>query len=180
MGFGFESPDRPEARAGFLALIVEACSRYAKVANATTAQKYSALAARARTRLEQRHPSLGMHATADAINAGVLSAEAISAALAPGGSLGEPVQLPSLSNFESFFVLRALAAANATEHALFLVVRRALRPGAACQPPSAHRSRRNGTGAGCSSWVPPQLGSVMIRSGKMLRFSASMTPRSTP
>ena len=48
-----------------------------------------------------------MHAAADAINANVTTAAEATAMLDDPRFFGDPLQLPSLSPFESFFLLRA-------------------------------------------------------------------------
>ena len=48
-----------------------------------------------------------MHAICDAIIAGFLTHDELLAVLGPEGPLDDPLQLPSLSNFESFFLLKA-------------------------------------------------------------------------
>ena len=128
MGFGFEFCDIPEGQKAFRALTIEACTRFAKVlrqlGNSSAAEEYSSLAAGYIRELRadpKWFASWGMHATADAINAGFMSPAEVRAAVAQ--SLSDPLQLPSLSNFESFFVLRALASANESALAMGLVRR---------------------------------------------------------
>ena len=62
-----------------------------------------------------------MHATGDAINAGFMTHAETAAAVA--NAMSDPLQLPSLSNFESYFVLKALATANESTLAMGLVRR---------------------------------------------------------
>ena len=128
MGFGFEFCDTPQAQKAFRALTIEACTRFAKamrqLGNHTAAEEYSSLAAGYIKELRanpQWYRSWGMHSLGDAINAGFMSPTEIRAAVAQ--SLSDPLQLPSLSNFESFFVLRALARANESALAMGLVRR---------------------------------------------------------
>ena len=132
MGFGFEFCDCAEAQKAFRALTIEACSRFAAVektqGNTTAATLYGnaaqSLIATIRAESTVSKPwyeSWGMHATADAINAGFMTTKEIQCAVAL--SLSDPLQLPSLSNFGSFFVLRALGKANASALALGLVRR---------------------------------------------------------
>lgn len=131
MGFGFESPDRPEAFRAFRALIVEASSRYATVieargTNASAVAKYTALAVmltqQARSSGPNWYKEYGPHASADAINAGMVTANEAEDIL-ENGALSDPVQLTSLSNFESYFLLKAFASINASSQALYLVHR---------------------------------------------------------
>ena len=50
----------------------------------------------------------GLHASGDAVIAGMVSPAECAAMLGEGGVFADPAQLPSLSNFESFFILKAL------------------------------------------------------------------------
>lgn len=128
IGFGFEFPDIAEAQLAFRALTIEACSRWSgvmqQIGNVSAAKEYHELASNyiAELKLDPDWwKKWGMHASADAINAGILThgeTEAIVTAY-----LSDRFQLPSLSNFESHFVLRALGAANASDQALALVRR---------------------------------------------------------
>eukprot|EP00041_Stephanoeca_diplocostata_P005151 m.57440 g.57440 ORF g.57440 m.57440 type:complete len:563 (-) comp15606_c0_seq8:2219-3907(-) len=121
MGFGFESPNRPEAIRAFNALLVDAAKRYASVCrtvfeNNTAADRYDFVAT-AVTRMIRAdgtpwYAHFGMHASADAINAGLASPADAAAML--NGVFSDPLQLPSLSNFGSYFVLQALGKINAT------------------------------------------------------------------
>ena len=134
MGFGFEFCDKPEAQRAFRALTLEACARFGAVeasqGNATAAARYGGAAKSIAASIRGEgsgdpatpwYAGWGMHATADAINAGFMSEAEIKGAVAL--SLSDPLQLPSLSNFDSFFVLRALRRANASALAMGLVRR---------------------------------------------------------
>lgn len=130
MGFGFESPDRPEAFRAFLALLVGASRRYASaidaLGNTTASTKYTALSdnitARCRTS-PSWFEEWGMHASADAITAGLVTPAEVAAMLSDKGAFGDPLQLPSLSIFETYFVLQAFGKINATTQAVYLIKR---------------------------------------------------------
>jgi alpha-L-rhamnosidase len=130
MGFGFQSPDRPEAFRAFLALLAGASRRYATVigalGNTTAATVYHSLAQNVTSRIRNGtdwFSKWGMHASADAINAGLVTPIEAAAMLGNMGVFGDPLQLPSLSIFESFFVLRAFGKVNATLQAMYLIKR---------------------------------------------------------
>ena len=131
MGFGFESPNLPEARQAFRALLVGAARRYSavigKLGNQTAETKYGEMAAVVEKEIRSAgrwwFDSFGMHASADAIIAGFVTAAESAAMVGPGGVFDDPAQLPSLSCFESFFILKALGSIGATEQAAYLVHR---------------------------------------------------------
>ena len=98
---GFESPDRPEAFRSFLALLTGASSRYSdtigKLGNATAAAKYRKMADDLTSRIRggsDWHAAWGMHASADAINAGIVQPSEVAAMLdEANGVLGDPLQV---------------------------------------------------------------------------------------
>lgn len=128
LGFGFEFPDQPEAQRAFRALTIEACHRYglalAAMGNKTGGALYTGYAA-AYMRDIRKDASWtatwGMHASADLINTRLLTAAEEKLLL--DLHLSDPLQLPSLSNFESYFVLRALSFVHAPDVSLALVRR---------------------------------------------------------
>jgi len=67
--------------------------------------------------------SWGMHASADAVIAGIVSNDEAAAMLAEGGAFSDPLALPSQSNFESYFILKALGMVGAADEAAYLVHR---------------------------------------------------------
>lgn len=131
MGFGFESPDRPEARRAFRMLLIEASSRYSVIiescGNRTAAKKYadmaSELTSKAKSSGSDWLKEYGLHAAADAVNAGIVSKAEAATLLAPGGAFADPLQLPSLSLFESYFILKALGKMKASTEAMYLIHR---------------------------------------------------------
>jgi hypothetical protein len=137
VGFGFEFPDIPHAQYAFRALVVEACARYADalengLKNSTGAAEWRALATKYKTKIRSEgtkgsewYASWGMHAGADAINAKITTAAEEQAMLTDPSVFGDPLQLPSLSPFESFFLLRAFGKVGTTaaDHALYLMKR---------------------------------------------------------
>eukprot|EP01043_Picozoa_sp_COSAG02_P052840 COSAG02_NODE_5754_length_4063_cov_16.384208_2_plen_896_part_00 len=138
MGFGFESPNLPEARNAFKALLVGTARRYSaaigKLGNQTAGKTYAALAAKVEKDIKTTdggggrsadpwYKDWGMHASSDAVIAGIVSPAEGKAMLADDGVFGDPLQLPSLSNFESFFILKALGALKASVQAGYLVHR---------------------------------------------------------
>jgi hypothetical protein len=131
MGFGFESPNLPEARNAFKALLVGASKRYSaaigKLGNESAAKTYATLAAAVEKDIKAAGPTwykgFGMHSSADAVLAGIVSPAEGAAMLADDGVFGDPLQLPSLSNFESFFILKALGALKAPAQAGYLAHR---------------------------------------------------------
>ena len=112
-------------------LLIEASSRYSAIigtlGNATAAAKYLALATTLTTKAKAPGSgwleAYGLHAAADAINAGIVSDAEAAALLAPGGAFADPLQLPSLSLFESYFVLKALGKIKAGKVAMYLIHR---------------------------------------------------------
>lgn len=119
---GFESPDRPEAFRSFLALLAGASSRYSdtigKLGNATAAAKYRKMADDLTSRIRggsDWHAAWGMHASADAINAGIVQPSEVAAMLDEDkGVFGDPLQVHcclrpfSSSIFSSLFFLTCL------------------------------------------------------------------------
>eukprot|EP01049_Picozoa_sp_SAG25_P001714 SAG25_NODE_81_length_16694_cov_8.663332_4_plen_351_part_00 len=96
--------------------------------NHTAATRYSTLAesveAQIRAGGADWYRAWGMHASADAVIAGIVTpAEGLEMLKETTGVFGDPLQLPSLSNFESFFILKALGKLRATTQAAYLVHR---------------------------------------------------------
>lgn len=135
MGFGFENPDRMEAQRAYQALVYGASTRYGNALkdsklNVTQglywlreAEKFKQQITFGATNWSWLEP-WGMHATADAVNAGLLDGAPVhilSNMIAR--RFNSTLQLPSLSNFESYFILKALARVGATEQAMWLVRR---------------------------------------------------------
>lgn len=133
MGFGFESPNIPEAQRAYTALCVEAFRRWSgalrAAGNQTGADTWAKAAADAAEAVRSAPgwmDAWGMHSSADAVNAGLVSDDEARALVAePNGRFasGRRSGLTSLSNFESSFVLRALGSINASRAANFLVRR---------------------------------------------------------
>ena len=139
MGFGFEYPDIPHAQCAYRALAAEAASRfgaaYATI-NATAGAEWAALGAAYGAAFGGAHTrwweQCGMHATGDAVNAGVPPTNATSDTSAAAAVarkdivarwFSDPLQLASLSPFESFFMLKALLALGLEDEALYLTHR---------------------------------------------------------
>ena len=140
MGFGFEFPDIPNAQCAYRALAAAAMTRFGAAltaaGNATGGAEWSALGEQYTRDFSRRDgdrwwEQCGMHGTGDAVNAGVPpsnmtdkspAAKAARAALIASW-FSDPLQLASLSPFESFFILKALLALGLDDEALFLVHR---------------------------------------------------------
>jgi len=131
MGFGFEYSDIPRAQYAYRALMIEASSRFGmalkETGNSTGGLYWSHLAHKYVTELRGEGGKdgwwslAGMHGAADAVKAGFLN-ETESAGIVASW-FNDPLQLASLSPFESYFILKALTALNATEQALYLMRR---------------------------------------------------------
>ena len=140
MGFGFEFPDIPNAQCAYRALAAAAMTRFGAAlraaGNVTGGAEWTALGDQYKRDFSRRDGArwwekCGMHGTGDAVNAGVPptnttdkspAAKAARAALIASW-FSDPLQLASLSPFESFFILKALLALGLDDEALFLVHR---------------------------------------------------------
>ena len=123
VGFGFEFPDLPEAQRCYRALAMGAMRRYG-ASGARGAAVWAETAARLVRELvaEPDWPDAwGLHAASDALNAGFVDERA--AASIATRLFADAQTLPSLSAFESHFVLKALSKVNATRQAVALLKR---------------------------------------------------------
>ena len=125
-GSGFANNTTPETQNLFRLLAIRSWTAASKFLNATgspsAALKYAALAAKrtADIRALGGTPwwgSFGLHAGADAINAGFLTAEE-AAGVAAGSGIGDIVKVPSQSNFNQYFILQALGSLGQLDRAV--------------------------------------------------------------
>ena len=116
LGSGFANNTTPETQALYRLLAIRAWTAAAfffnATGNSTLSSRYSTLAS---TRVgyirgmggSPWYGEFGMHARAEAVTAGFLTPEEL---VGVGqGPLGDPVQLPSQSNFNQYFILQALS-----------------------------------------------------------------------
>lgn len=128
LGFGFEFPDIPRAQRAYRALVIAAVTGYSRVlaflGNHTGSSYWSRVAESYVAELRAEYhwwEQFGMHATADAISAGFVNSTEAKGCL--DSWFSDPLQLASLSPFESYFVLKALTVLNATEQSVYLMRR---------------------------------------------------------
>jgi alpha-L-rhamnosidase len=124
-GSGFANNTTPETQALYRLLAIRAWAAAAAFLGATgdaaAAAKYAALAANRTAAMRAAggapwYGALGLHASADAVNAGFLTpAEAAGVA---AGALGDAVKLPSQSNFNQYFILQALGGLGQLDRAV--------------------------------------------------------------
>ena len=135
-GSGFANNTNPETQNIYRLLSIRTLSAAAALFNATGATSlayhYAAAAANCTKKIRTMgggggggggsasarpwYSSFGLHASADAVNAGFLSAEEQAGIAA--GPLGDIVKLPSQSNFNQYFILQALSGLGQLDRAI--------------------------------------------------------------
>jgi alpha-L-rhamnosidase len=116
LGSGFANNTTPETQAVYRLLAIRAWTEAAHflnaTGNATLAARYAAMAANRTQEIRAMggtpwYGSFGLHAGADAVNAGFLTPDEQAGIAA--GAIGDIVKLPSQSNFNQYFILQALS-----------------------------------------------------------------------
>ena len=116
-GSGFANDTTPETQAIYRLLAIRAFaaagSFFAASGNAALGALYAGYAANFTAQIRAMggspwYGSFGLHASADAVNAGFLTPDE-AAGIVALGALGDIVKLPSQSNFNQYFILQALS-----------------------------------------------------------------------
>ena len=124
-GSGFANNTTPETQNLYRLLAIRSWAAAAVFLNATgssaAASKYAALAVQRTADIRAMggtpwYGSFGLHAGADAVNAGFLTP--VEAAGIAAGALSDIVKLPSQSNFNQYFILQALGSLGQLDRAV--------------------------------------------------------------
>lgn len=123
LGAGFEAPNRPETKAAYRMLLIRAAREFADAAASigeqAVAARYRALADRRTAELRADpawHEPLGVHALADAVNAGVVAPAEQAQIYAR--EFADRLDRLSFSTFNQYFIQQALTALGRIDDAL--------------------------------------------------------------
>jgi len=123
LGAGFETPNTAEAKRAYQALFINTCRQFAwalqKRGRETDSRKFAKMANDFAQRYEDKpdwEEELGLHAGADAINAGLIDGN--EAQQLYDREFADPISRLSYSPFNEYFVLKALARLSKYDDAL--------------------------------------------------------------
>lgn len=126
LGAGFEAANRPETKAAYRMLLIRACREFADamdtIGGHDVADRYRTLAGQRTAELRADphwHEALGVHALADAVNAGCATSE--EQATIYGREFADRLNRLSFSTFNQYFILQAMSAMGRVDEALVTV-----------------------------------------------------------